>query len=341
MILPRIAVIELTSRCNHFCLFCCCPWEFDKNYKNNELTKEEWFRVFDKYYDCGVRHITFTGGEPLMREDLFDIIDYVSKKGFTLGLISNGRKVDDVFLKKLSEYDVLLSISVPGIKTYKEHTGVDNIDHILNIFEKCKEYKIQTVANIAVTKKNIGELFENISLPILHGASYILLNRFLPGGRGMYNKEYLLSNDEINQMLDIAEEVLTLADVNGHIGTELPLCIIKDPTKYKKLKVSSKCAAVKEFFVTDPSGYIKVCNHSPERLCKWNELEHLESNTTWNRYLKSDFIPNMCKSCPKNNVCDGGCRESARVNYGNIDDNDPCFECLFPNQKKGEINVKI
>ncbi len=327
MRLPSTAVIELTSRCNHMCLFCSCPWEYDKNYKNNELTKEEWFKVIDKYKEYGVNHITFTGGEPLMRDDLFDIIDYASGKNLSLGLISNGRKVDDNFLEKLSHYDILLSISVPGIKTFKEHTGVDNIEHVLNIFKKCKELGIRTTANITVTKKNISELYENISLPILNGATYVLLNRFLPGGRGMYNKEFLLSNDEINQMLDIAEEVLTTADIDGHVGTELPYCIIKEPGKYKKLKVSTRCSAVKSFFVTDPTGYIKVCNHSPERLCKWHELDSLETNLTWNRYLVRNFLPDMCMKCKHNDKCDGGCRESARVNYGNIDDCDPCLVC--------------
>lgn len=323
--LPQTAVIELTSRCNHMCIFCCCPWEYDKNYKNKELSTKEWFQVIDTYARHGVKHITFTGGEPLMRDDLFDILDYAVNLKLSVGLISNGKKIDDEFLEKLSKYDILLSISVPGIKTYKEHTGIDNVEHILGIFKKCKQLGIQTVANITVTKKNINELYENIALPIVNGASYILLNRFLPGGRGMYNKEFLLSNEQINQMLDIAEEVLTKSGIDGHVGTELPYCIIKDLSKYKKLKVSTRCAAVKEFFVTDPTGYIKVCNHSPERICRWNELEKLKDSITWNRYKLGDFTPQMCVNCPHTNKCDGGCREAARVNFGHIDDSDPCF----------------
>ena len=330
--LPSTAVLELTSRCNHFCLFCSCPWEYDKNYKNTELTTKEWFDVIDKYIENGVNHITFTGGEPLMREDLLDIIGYARKKGLSLGLISNGRDIDDDFLKKLSKLNVLLSISVPGINTFKEHTGIDNVEHVLDIFKKCKELGISTVANIAVTKKNLPELYENISLPILNGAGYVLLNRFLPGGRGMYNKEFLLSKEDINEMLRVAEEVLTTADVDGHIGTELPYCIVDNIEQYKKLKVSTRCSAVKSFFVTDPSGYIKVCNHSPEKICKWNELERLKDSRTWNRYLVSDFKPEMCNSCKYTDKCDGGCREAARVNFGNIDDMDPCFGCgIFNN----------
>ena len=332
MKLPSTAVLELTSRCNHQCIFCSCPWEYDKDYKNNELSTEEWCRVLDLYFANGVNHVTFTGGEPLLRKDLFNIIEYASLKNFSIGLITNGKNVDDDFLKRLSKYNVILSISVPGITTYKEHTGIDNVEHILSLFEKCKKYNISTVANIAVTKKNIVELYENISLPILSGASYVLLNRFLPGGRGMYNKEFLLSNDEINKMLDIAEEVLSLSGVKGHVGTELPYCILKNPDKYKSLNVSTKCAAAKYIFVTDPTGYIKVCNHSPERLCKWDEIESLKYNETWNRYQLRDYLPKMCRNCTNNDKCDGGCRESARVNYGSISDIDPCFTCI--NTKK-------
>lgn len=326
-ILPRTAVIELTSRCNHACIFCSCPWEFDKDYKNTELPKETWFEVIKTYIQNGVEHITFTGGEPLMRDDLLDIVEFAKKQGISVGVISNGRKIDKDFLNRIKNLDILLSISVPGLETFKEHTGIDNIEHVLNIFKECKELGIRTVANIAVTKKNLPELYENISYPLINGASYVLLNRFLPGGRGMYNKEFLLTNDEINQMLDIAEEVLERAGMHGHVGTELPYCIIKEPGKYKRIHVGTKCSAVKMFFVTDPSGYIKVCNHSPERICRWDELDKLATHPTWNRYKQSDYIPEMCKGCKDLDKCDGGCREAARVNYGTIDSPDPCFLC--------------
>ena len=76
--LPTTSIIELTNRCNHNCIFCYCPWEFDSNYINSELSKEEWFNVIDTYKKYGIQQITFSGGEPLMRDDLFDILDYIN-----------------------------------------------------------------------------------------------------------------------------------------------------------------------------------------------------------------------------------------------------------------------
>lgn len=325
LVLPRTAVLEITPRCNHKCLFCSCPWEHSVARPENELSENEWKQIIDTYRYYGVSHITFTGGEPTIREDLPALIECAYKAGYTLGLVSNGRSVETEFLKFLKAHKVLLSISVPGIKTFYEHTGVDNIDSVLSLFSLCKKLGLDSVANIAVTKKNIGELYENISYPILYGASYVLLNRFLPGGRGMKNTELLLNKDEINEMLDIAEAVLERAGIKGHIGTELPYCVIKRPNKYKSLSVGSLCGAGKEFFVTDPEGYIKVCNHSPNRVCRWSEIQSIEKNEYWQRFATRNYLPKKCDGCEHLNICDGGCREAAHVYFGEIDKNDPCM----------------
>lgn len=330
MMLPSVLTVELTYRCNHKCLFCYCPWENEPSMKEAELSTDEWKKIFDKVKKYGVKQITFSGGEAILRDDLIDLISYAHNAGFSVGLISNGKNLNREFLSKLRPYNVLLSISVPGIESFHKTTGVDNVENVLALFALCKELGIKTVANIAVTKNNIKELFENIALPLVSGATYILLNRFLPGGRGLENKQYLLSIDEINEMFDVAEEVLSRAGLYGHVGTELPYCIIKNPDKYKYLQISSFCSAAKEFFVIDPSGYVKVCNHSPTRVCFWTEIDGLGQNEYWNRFVTKDYIPLMCKNCEYLGVkCDGGCREAAHVYFGDIADADPCFDNII------------
>lgn len=324
-ILPIVAALELTYRCNHKCLFCSCPWEADEEYLKEELTYSEWTEVIDTLMRNGVSTFTLTGGEPLMRDDIRDIIDYILNNGASLNIISNGRKITDEFLDFIAKRNVSICISIPGIETFVEHTDVDNVEHVLSLFEKTRSKGIQATANIAVTKKNLPELYENIAYALIKGADYVLLNRFLPGGRGLKNQEYLLSKDETNQMLDIAEEVLSKAKKYGHVGTELPLCAINNPDKYKHIRVSNLCSAAKGFCIIDPSGYLKVCNHSPIRICKYNELDILENHAYWNSFRQRDYIPDMCKGCDKLDRCDGGCREAAHVYYGEINAPDPIF----------------
>ena len=240
--LPNVAALELTYRCNHRCLFCSCPWESDETYRKDELKTEQWFAVIDELMKNGVSAFTLTGGEPLMREDLIRIIEYMLQKGASLNMISNGRKIDDGFLDYIAKNEISICISIPGIETFVEHTGVDNVEHVLSLFEKTKIRGIQATANIAVTKKNLPELYENIAYALIKGADYVLLNRFLPGGRGLQNQEYLLTKEETNRMLDIAETVLAKANKYGHVGTELPLCAIDHPRKNDKAQQNRNAA---------------------------------------------------------------------------------------------------
>ena len=72
----------------------------------------------DRLLENGVQSFTLTGGEPLTRLDLKDIIKYIAAQNIPMVMISNGRAMDDNFLDFISRYDVTLCISIPGIQTF-------------------------------------------------------------------------------------------------------------------------------------------------------------------------------------------------------------------------------
>jgi radical SAM protein with 4Fe4S-binding SPASM domain len=342
--LPSTCVLEMTYKCNHKCLFCSCPWEADNNnfQKRKEMTLDQWKDCISLMVEKGVCNIAFTGGEALLNKDIYKIIEFASsltaeyietkdgslvseKKPPGLYLISNGKMVNDNVLSFCKNNNVNLSMSLPGLNTFKTHTQFGSYKNILKNFTKAKNMGLKTTVNITVTKKNLFELYETISEALLAGADMLLLNRFLPGGRGLkYAKELLLSKEEINQMLDIAEEVLKTANRPGSVGTELPKCII-DTNKYSHLKVSTKCSAAIDFFVIGPSGFIRTCNHSPVELCHYKEFESLKSNPYWKKFTQKDYIPSSCNNCSMLSDCDGGCREAAHVFCGELESKDPVF----------------
>ena len=84
-VFPHTAALELTYRCNHSCIFCSCPWEDDDTYKQSELSLQEWYAVIDRLIKYGVNYITLTGGEPLTRSDLRNIIEYIHLKKLCYG----------------------------------------------------------------------------------------------------------------------------------------------------------------------------------------------------------------------------------------------------------------
>ena len=242
--LPPAAVLEMTYRCNHSCIFCSCPWYADGNgfEIQKELNVDEWKALIRKICEMGVCKIGFTGGESLLKKGIVEINEFAA------------------------------SCTVEHIET-----------------------------------KN-GNLLTRRGPPNL----------------------YLLSNGkvittEITQMLDIAEEVLRTANRNGSIGTELPKCLV-DENKYKNLKVGTRCSAALDFFVIDPSGYIRVCNHSPVRLNHISEIEKVKEHPYWKSFVMKDYFPDFCIGCQFMTNCDGGCREAAHITGGSIDSVDPALD---------------
>jgi radical SAM protein with 4Fe4S-binding SPASM domain len=339
--LPATAVLEMTYRCNHQCRFCSCPWESKESgfKRHKELTPREWKEILQTLTKMGVTNIAFTGGEALLKEGIFDIMRAAAQlqsehietrdgrlvseiKAPKLFLLSNGTTVKRTTLEFCRDNAVQLSMSLPGLATLREHTGIGDPDIILSKFQLAKEMGLDTVVNITVTRRNLPELYQTISAAFLAGAQQLLMNRFLPGGRGLQHRDWLLNAAEVVQMLDTAEEALTDAGRYGSVGTELPKCLVR-AEKYKRLTVGTRCSAALAFFVIGPSGWIRVCNHSPLDLVHISEIESLKQHPYWKKFTQKDYLPKACSGCEQIGACDGGCREAAHIVGGSPDAPDP------------------
>jgi len=240
-------------------------------------------------------------------------------------------------LELFARHEVHLSLSLPGLTTYREHTGNGSPENVLEWFRRAKDAGVMTTVNIAVTRRNLGELYEAIAEALLAGADTLLMNRFMPGGRGLSHADDLsLSREQIVQMLDTAEDVLKTGNRNGHVGTELPRCLV-DPSSYERLQVGTRCSAATGFFVIGPSGYVRVCNHSEVRLCHVDDLESLKRHPYWRRFALKDYLPPACSGCPAASACDGGCREAAHIVGGEADSIDPLLSEEEIVSRKGDM----
>ena len=334
--IPDSVVLELTYRCNHKCLFCSCPWEAVAEgkpayEKGQELELEEWKKVLDKLYLLGVRNVSVSGGEALLKDCLIDLLAYIRENTLynqdsSIVLISNGLSMNDDFLKAFRKYNVHLSMSLPGLETFERHTGIDNASGVLYWFQRAREAGIETTVNVTVTNINYHELYETLANGLLAGAGTILLNRFLAGGRGLsYMNELSLSRKQLNGMLDTAEKVLQLSRRIGSVGTEYPVCIIDHIDRYKQLKIGSLCAAAKSFFVIDPSGSVRACNHSPRKVGHIFDEQIISDVNYWETFSNRAYIPKSCTLCKDVNYCDCGCRETASIVNGDLCSKDPCL----------------
>ena len=88
-ILPSVAVLEMTYRCNHACRFCSCPWFAGMLKPGTEMSIDEWKRLIEAYSCAGVSQFSFTGGEALLKEGCLELMDFAAKRA-KVGLLSNG-----------------------------------------------------------------------------------------------------------------------------------------------------------------------------------------------------------------------------------------------------------
>ena len=338
--LPKSAVLELTYNCNHKCKFCSCPWENTEKSslfyeKHEELSIDEWKRVLKVLEHSGVSSITITGGEPLLKEGFEELLLYIRQNtalntDMKIIVISNAALLTENHIALFKEANVHLSLSLPGLTSFSYHTeSTDNSpDNVLYWLKRASDESLETTVNVTVTGKNYHEFYETLANALIAGAGTVLINRFLVGGRGLsYQQELALTKDELKGLLETTEEVLSLSKRVGSVGTEFPFCLIPTGgTKYKQLRVGSLCAAANGFFVIDPSGYIRTCNHSPKRVGYIFNEPIICDIKYWNIFAKREFkLPDMCNGCVFNEDCDCGCREAAAICHGSLSDLDPCF----------------
>jgi radical SAM protein with 4Fe4S-binding SPASM domain len=348
--LPSTVVLELTYRCNHNCTFCSCPWYAQDNDFEHlpELATEQWKSAVSEMASLGISSFAFTGGEALLREDCLELLEFTSalqvckidtidgklvthNTSPEIYLLSNGVLVDIKVLDTLERLKINLCISLPGLSTFREHTGFDNAALVLERFRDAKIRGIPTTVNCTVTALNVHELRHTITAAFLAGAGQLLMNRFLPGGRGLEHAENLvLSASQVHDMLVTADDVLSKAGRKGNLGTEIPLCLTEG-LDLKALHTGTGCSAANGFFVIGPSGYIRVCNHSEVRLNHITQWKRLKHNKYWNTFTMKMYMPDECSGCRYVLNCDGGCREAAHIAGGSVNSVDPVLNTVeFP-----------
>jgi len=199
---------ECTLTCNAACKHCGSNAERKKY--DGELSTDEIVKAFAqiaKAMSASKILINVTGGEPLLRKDLCEVMSYASSLGFHWGMTSNGMLFNDEIIDKLKNANMeTISISIDGIgKTHDEFRGVaGSYEKILENIEKLKKAKF--VKHLQVTtifhKGNFAELEQLYDMVSRLGLDSWRVGIIDPIGRGRKNEDLLLDGIEIIQLLD-------------------------------------------------------------------------------------------------------------------------------------------
>ena len=204
--------LEITLRCNAKCEHCGsrCGEKIPKDEISGEDLKRVFREINDKYGAENV-FLTVTGGEPLMRKDLFDLMKYARSLGFRWGITTNGMLVDEKLAKKFKETNMeSISISLDGLESTHESFrkvpgSFKKIMHAIDLLKELdtiNHLQITTVAN----KKNLLELEDMYKLLLDKGIKEWRVMNVDPIGRATNNDDILLDKDGLIYMFNFIRE---------------------------------------------------------------------------------------------------------------------------------------
>jgi MoaA/NifB/PqqE/SkfB family radical SAM enzyme len=143
---PTYAYIAITSLCNSRCRYC-DSW---KNNGENEPDTSEWKKIIDELVKLGVVTLTFSGGEPLIRKDLFELASYAKSQGLITMVVTNLSLFKEAHIQKIAESFDFFGISIDSTRpeVYREIRGVDWL-------ERTKENVQVLMAGLAAVKADV------------------------------------------------------------------------------------------------------------------------------------------------------------------------------------------
>ena len=308
---------EPTKKCNLSCLHC-----FNSSSPNiiekDILTTQEVKNVLNDIYRAyDTTKITFaiSGGEPLVREDIYEILSYATKLRYSVALTTNGMLIDKETIQKLIDSGLRnIAISIDGIKEKHNQLRGSTVsyDRALNALKMIKKYApfMKTTIITCVNSMNI----DTINLFIKEIAQYkpciIRLVPFISSGRGLINKYLSLSKEQFIYLLNYTTKIRKDRDFfsnitfgnEGYYGPEFEMKV-RDDFHYEHAGIHLASITY--------NGYVKGSTDISDEFIEGNIRKNSFVDIWENRFHryregKRDLYNPMCKDCIHWDLCEGG-----------------------------------
>lgn len=214
----------LTKECNFKCKYCRPGGEGAYN-ENNPLTKEELSCIIQKLTNFGVSSVRFTGGEPLLRADFIEVAAEINKIDAikSISLVTNGSNLNEELVTKMKQCnfrEVTVSLDTLDPKKFKELSGVDCLNRVVNGIKLLRKYDIATRINTVVTKTNFSDIHDLLEFCNQNKVSLKLLD-LVKNDHDYWEKEFTPLKSVRKEMSEIASEKdIGYANVN-RLGTPM------------------------------------------------------------------------------------------------------------------------
>ncbi|TNF55823.1 radical SAM protein [bacterium] len=332
---------EITRRCNLKCVHCRSSSELEVGDHPDFSTKEA-YRVIDDIASYAKPVIVLSGGEPLLRKDVFDIARYGTEKGLRMCIATNGTLVTDKICEEIKTSGIrIVSLSLDGASEdihddFRKQKGA--FAGTINAARLFKKHGIEFIVNSSFTRRNQEEISRVYELAKNLGATAWYMFMIVPTGRGEEIMDELISKEDYEEVLDWhyqmekgEKDMLVRPTCAPHYYRVVLQKSKGEQEKFERrsLKFSTGgakgCIAGQLIALIDVDGNVLPCSYFPkyagnvrEQSFKaiWEDSELFQDLRNFKKYK------GKCGTCEFINVC-GGCRARAYSVYGDYLEEEP------------------
>jgi len=322
---PLWLLAELTYRCPLQCPYCSNPLDYAK--WSNELSTEQWISVLRQGREMGAAQLGFSGGEPLVRDDLEVLVTEARELGYYTNLITSGVGMNEDRVKKLKDAGldhIQISFQASSAELNNMLAGSDKaFDHKIAMAQAVKKYGYPMVLNFVVHRQNVDEVGKMLELSEQLSADYVELANAQYYGWALANRDQLMPTKE---QLRAAEKVTN--DFREMTNSKMDVYFVV-PDYFENEPKSCMGGWGSIFLSVAPDGAALPCHSARVLPIEYPNVKDTSLKEIWydsegfNKYRGDDWMQEPCRSCPKKNEDFGGCRCQAFLLTGDATNADP------------------
>jgi len=322
---PFWLLAELTYRCPLHCVFCYNPMNYAAI--QNELTTAEWVKVMREARQLGAAQLGFSGGEPLMRDDLEELVDEAHRLGFYTNLITSGvglneKRIQALKTAGLDHIQLSFQDSTQEMNDFLSSTKTFELKK--RVAALIKQYDYPMVMNVVLHRHNLPHIDKIIEMALSLEAEYVELANTQYYGWAMKNREHLIPS---HQQLIEAEAIVN--QYREKIGKTCKLLFVV-PDYFENRPKACMNGWGSVFLGVGPDGAALPCHNAREipgldipNVRDHSMREIWYESKAFNFFRGFEWMQEPCRSCDEKSKDFGGCRCQALMLAGDASKTDP------------------
>ncbi len=322
---PRWLLAELTYACPLQCPYCSNPLDYSAH--NTELSTEDWKRVLSQARQMGAVQLGFSGGEPLIRKDLTELVQYARELGYYSNLITSGYGLTEdrvIELKQAGLDHIQVSIQASSKELNDLIAGTESFEHKKQVARWVKQHGYPMVLCVVLHRANIEQMPEILAMAEELGADYLELANTQYYGWAHVNRNALLPT---KQQFEKAEAIAQA--FKEKVAGKMKIYYVV-PDFYEDRPKACMNGWGTTFLTIAPDGVALPC-HSARLLpgldcpnVKDFSIEQIwRESKAFNFFRGFDWMREPCLSCEEKTKDFGGCRCQAYLLTGDMYNTDP------------------